>query len=81
MGSKFLLLVFGIGLTICVASSIAAADWDACRIPFTTKTSHAKRNRGDLACRERHITFSSHIACGFAETETRPQKSNDGAGC
>jgi hypothetical protein len=59
------------------ASSIAAADWDTCRIPFTTKTSYAKRNRDDPVCRERHITVSSRIACAFAETKTWPQKGND----
>jgi hypothetical protein len=55
-------------------SSIAAADWDTCRIPFITKTSHAKRNRGGLACRKRYTTFSSRIARGFADAETYSQK-------
>ena len=57
------------------ASSIAAADWDTYRIPFTNKASRGKQNRGEPAGRERCITFGSRVARGgFSDTEIYPQK-------
>jgi len=58
------------------ASSIPATDWDTHRVPFTSKTPHGKKNRGNPAGRERCITFSSRVARGFTDTETYPQKDN-----
>ena len=60
----------------CGASSLAATDWDTHRVPFTTKTPRAKKDRGNPADRERRITFGSQVACGFTDTETYPQKDN-----
>jgi hypothetical protein len=58
------------------ASSIAATDWDTHRVFFTTKTPHAKKDRGNSAGQERCITFGSRVARGFTDTETYPQKDN-----
>jgi len=58
------------------ASSIAATDWNTRRVTFTTKTPHAKTNRGNPAGRERFITFSNRVARGVTDTETYPQKDN-----
>jgi hypothetical protein len=58
-------------------SSIAATDWNTRRVAFTTKTPHAKTNRGNPAGREWCITFISRFARGgFADTQTYPQKNN-----
>ena len=72
-----------LGLIVCdrpndwrCSSSIPATDWDTHRVPFTTKTSHGKKDRGDPAGRERCVTFSSRVARGIIDTETCPQKDN-----
>jgi hypothetical protein len=58
------------------ASSIAAADWDACGILYTIKTAYGKTNRGNSGGRERCIAVTSQVARCFTETETYSQKAN-----
>ena len=56
------------------ASSIAAFDWDTCRISFTIKNRHAKKTGTDFNGREHGVTFSSGVGSRFTDTDAYPQK-------